>query len=357
MTNKLSFFSGFDILLIGEKMQNIFNYKYDELENFLLSINEKKYRTKQLYEWLYKHKIYEYSQMSNLSKELINKLENNLSNKFIKIKEVIREDEVNKYLFELEDNQYVEAVLMKHGYGNSLCISSQVGCANNCAFCESGKLPKVRNLESFEMVQQVLLIEEDLSIRVSSVVIMGIGEPFDNYDNVMKFIRIINSPHGLALGIRHITVSTCGIIPRILDFAREDLQVNLAISLHAPNDEIRNKIMPINKRYNVADLIKTIKEYSAITNRRIAIEYVILEGVNDSINLAKELAKLIKGMNVYVNLIPYNETSSEIYKRATKETQDKFFEALHQEGIDVTVRREFGSKINAACGQLRSERS
>jgi 23S rRNA (adenine2503-C2)-methyltransferase len=338
-------------------MQNIFNYKYDELEEFLVSIGEKKYRTKQLYEWLYRHKIYSYNEMSNLGKGLTEKLGAKLDNKFIKIVEVQKTNEVNKYLFQLLDDNYIEAVLMKHDYGNSLCVSSQVGCNISCAFCEAGRQKKVKDLEAHEMVQQILLVEEDLGERIDSVVIMGIGEPFDNYDNLMKFIRIINSPHGLAIGARHITISTCGIIPGIKRFSEEEIQVNLAVSLHAPNDEIRNQIMPISKVYKIEDLINTLKEYTKRTNRRIAIEYVILNSINDSEELAKELANLVKGMNVYVNLIPYNETSHSNFKKASKDKQDKFFEVLHKEGIDVTVRKEFGSKISAACGQLRSERS
>lgn len=224
-----------------------------------------------------------------------------------------------------------------------------------CAFCESGRLKKVRNLEAFEMVEQILLIEENIKKRISSVVIMGIGEPLDNYDNVMDFIRIINDAKGIAIGARHITLSTCGIVPKIKELMNEDLQINLAISLHAPNTQLRDKIMPINKAYKLPILIDTIKEYIEKTNRRVTIEYVMLSGVNDNETQAAELASLLKGLNVYVNLIPYNETNHLEFKRTSKDQIMKFYDSLKKRGINVTIRREFGSKIDAACGQLRSK--
>lgn len=224
-----------------------------------------------------------------------------------------------------------------------------------CAFCESGRLKKVRNLESFEMVQQILLVEEDIKTRISSVVIMGIGEPLDNYDNVMDFIKIINDAKGIAIGARHITLSTCGIVPRIKDLMNEDLQINLALSLHAPNTQLRDKIMPINKAYKLPILMDTIKEYIDKTNRRVTIEYVMLNEINDNETQANELAALLKGLNVYVNLIPYNETNHIEFKRASKDKIMKFYDTLKKRGINVTIRKEFGSKIDAACGQLRSK--
>lgn len=244
---------------------------------------------------------------------------------------------------------------MNHDYGLSVCVSSEVGCNMGCKFCESGRLKKVRNLEAYEMVEQILLIEAEMKKRISSVVVMGIGEPLDNYDNLIKFIKIINDAKGIAIGARHITVSTCGLVPKIKEFMELPLQVNLALSLHAPNDEIRNKIMPINKVYSISQVIDTIKEYILKTNRRVTIEYVMLNNVNDSVSNAYELAKLLKGMNVYVNLIPYNETSHLEFRKSRKEQINKFFDCLKREGINVTVRREFGSKIDAACGQLRSK--
>ena len=244
---------------------------------------------------------------------------------------------------------------MKHDYGNSVCVSSQVGCNMGCAFCESGRLKKVRNLHTYEMVEQILLIERDLKIRLSSVVVMGIGEPFDNYDNLIKFLTIINDAKGLAIGARHITVSTSGLVPKILEFADFPLQINLAISLHAPYNELRDKLMPVNKAYNIDLLIDAIKKYYAKTNRRITIEYVMLKGVNDSEEDANKLAKLLKGLNVYVNLIPYNETNHIEFKATNKDNVLKFGKILQNNNITVTIRKRFGKDIQAACGQLRSK--
>ena len=226
-----------------------------------------------------------------------------------------------------------------------------------CAFCESGRLKKVRNLETYEIVEQILLIEEDIKERISHVVVMGIGEPFDNYENIKNFIKIINDPKGIDIGARHITISTCGIIPKIKQFAIDFNQVNLAISLHAPNDKIRNKIMPISKVYKLNDLIECIKEYTNITKRRVTFEYVMLENINDSKENALELAKLINNMNCYVNLIPYNETENVEFKRTKKMKILQFYDILKKNNINVTIRKEFGSKVDAACGQLRANQS
>jgi 23S rRNA (adenine2503-C2)-methyltransferase len=244
---------------------------------------------------------------------------------------------------------------MMHDYGKSLCVSTQVGCNMGCTFCESGRRKKVRNLNVFEMVCQLLKIEEDLGIRISHVVLMGIGEPFDNYQNVIDFIDILNTGKGIDLGARHITVSTSGIVPKIKEFMELEKQVNLAVSLHAPNDELRSKIMPINQAYPLETLIPTLKEYIKKTNRRLTFEYILLRDVNDSKNCAKELANLIRGMNAYVNLIPYNETSHIEYKKSSDKNITNFYETLKKEGICVTIRREFGSEVEAACGQLRSK--
>ena len=336
-------------------MTNIYNYKLTDLENYFESIGEKKFKARQIYDWLYVKKINDFKLMTNIKKDLKDNLSKEFSNDFIKIKTVQKSDLTNKYLFELIDGNYIEAVLMRHDYGNSVCVSSQVGCNMGCKFCESGRLKKVRDLEAYEIVQQIILIEEDINARIDSVVIMGIGEPFDNYDNIMNFIRIINNPFGINIGARHITVSTCGLIPKIKQFMNEELQVNLAISLHASNDEIRNRIMPVNKAYSINDLMSTLKEYIAKTNRRVTIEYVMLNSVNDSEYNAQELANLLRGMNVYVNLIPYNETSHIEFKKSSKDTIMKFYDTLKQKGINVTIRREFGGKIDAACGQLRAK--
>ena len=334
---------------------NIYNYKLNDLEDYFISINEKKYKARQVYDWLYIKRVKDFFSMSNVSKELQNKLDNNLSIDFIKIKEVQTSKETNKYLFELFDGNLIEAVLMRHDYGNSICVSSQVGCNMGCKFCESGRLKKIRNLDVYEMVQQILLIESDIKERVDSVVIMGIGEPFDNYDNVMDFIKIINNPYGINIGARHITVSTSGIIPKIKKFMEENMQVNLAISLHAPNNNLRNVLMPVNKAYSIDELLSCLKEYIKKTNRRVTIEYVMLNSVNDSEACAIELSELLKNMNVYVNLIPYNETSHIEFKKSNKDTILKFYDVLKKHGINVTIRREFGGNIDAACGQLRAK--
>jgi len=225
----------------------------------------------------------------------------------------------------------------------------------SCAFCESGRLKKVRNLETYEMVLQLLNIEKICNIKITHVVLMGIGEPFDNYQNVMNFIDIINSGKGMDIGARHITVSTCGVVPKIKEFTNFGKQINLAISLHAPNNEIRNKLMPINKAYPLEVLIPTLKEYIKKTNRRLTFEYILLSGINDTEECALELVKLIKGMNAYVNLIPYNETSHIEFKRSSEENIMKFYDILKKNNISVTIRREFGGTVDAACGQLRSK--
>ena len=336
-------------------MNNIYNYKLDELEDYFLSIGEKKFKARQIYDWLYIKNVNDFYKMTNINKSLQEKLSNTFSLEFIKIIKKQENELTSKYLFLLLDGNYIEAVLMRHDYGISVCVSSQVGCNMGCKFCESGRLKKVRDLEAYEIVEQIILIQNDIKERIDSVVIMGIGEPFDNYDNIMKFIRIINNPFGINIGARHITVSTSGLVPKIKKFMNEDLQVNLAISLHAPSDEIRNKIMPVNKAYSISELIDTLKEYIKKTNRRVTIEYVMLNSVNDSYEDAINLANLLRGMNVYVNLIPYNETSHIEFKKSSKDVIMKFYDTLKKNGINVTIRREFGSDIDAACGQLRAK--
>ncbi|MEI3529810.1 MAG: 23S rRNA (adenine(2503)-C(2))-methyltransferase RlmN [Bacilli bacterium] len=333
---------------------NIYGYSLEQLENYFLSIDQKKFKAIQVFDWLYKKRVTSFAEMSNIKKEVIEKLQNDFSTKSLKIIKKLEDVDVVKYLFELADQMTVEAVLMRHDYGNSLCVSSQVGCNMGCSFCESGRLKKRRNLETYEMVLQILQVEADLNIRISHVVLMGIGEPFDNYDNIINFINIINSGKGIDIGARHITVSTCGLVPKIRDFIVDGKQVNLAISLHAPNNTIRNQLMAINKVYPIEEIIKVIKEYIAKTNRRVTFEYILLRGINDTEACALELAQLLKGINCYVNLIPYNETSHIEYKKSQQEQILKFFDILKKNKINVTIRREFGSKVMAACGQLRS---
>lgn len=335
-------------------MDSIFDYKLLDLQEYFVSIGEKPFKAKQVFEWIYKKRIYDFYQMTNIGKELQEKLANTFTNDLLKLRKKQTSDSTNKYLFELSDGNLIEAVLMKHDYGLSVCVSSQVGCNMGCSFCESGRLKKVRDLKAGEIVRQILMIESDINSRISSVVVMGIGEPFDNYDNIMNFIRIINDPLGIAIGARHITVSTSGLVPMIKKYANENIQTNLALSLHAPNNELRSKLMKVNKAYNINEVISAISEYIDITNRRVTIEYLLLKDVNDSIECANELSDLLRGLNVYVNLIPYNETSHIEYKRSSNEQVMKFYDTLKKRGINVTVRREFGSNIDAACGQLRA---
>ena len=336
-------------------MKNIFSIPFNDLEVYFLSIGDKKFRATQLYDFLYKKRIYDLNVMNNIPNVTKDKLKEDFNFSFIKILKKQEDTDVKKYLFELKDGNRIESVLMFHDYGTSLCVSSQVGCNMSCAFCESGRLKKVRNLETYEIVEQLLLIEKDANVKISHVVVMGIGEPFDNYDNVMNFIRIITSNKGLDMGSRHITVSTCGVVPGIIKFMNDFNQVNLAISLHTPNDEIRNKIMPISKAYKLDELMDTIKLYIKKTNRRVTFEYIMLDGVNDSSDNAKELANLLKGLNCYVNLIPYNETENIAFKRSKKVQILAFYDILKKSNIAVTIRREFGGKVDAACGQLRAK--
>lgn len=335
-------------------MKSIFDLKLDDLTLYLESHGYSKFVSKQIYNWIYKKRVFDFDKMSNLKFDLRELLKKDFDINMLTLKRKQTSDLTNKYLFELADGNLIESVLMRHDYGISVCVSSQIGCNMGCSFCESGRLKKVRDLLPGEIVRQILMIEEDIGMRISSVVVMGIGEPFDNYDNIMDFIRIINSPFGIAIGARHITVSTSGLVPKIMKYANEDLQTNLAISLHAPNDELRNKIMKVNKAYNISELINAIKYYIEKTNRRVTIEYVMLNMVNDSEDNAMELANLLRGMNVYVNLIPYNETSHIEYKKSSNDRVMKFYDTLKRCGINVTVRREFGGNIDAACGQLRA---
>jgi len=335
-------------------MKNIYGVTFEELEKYFLDKNDKKFKAVQVFDWVYKKRINSFDEMRNVSKDTIRDMRENFYFEKLEIIKKQEDIDVAKYLFRLKDNEKVEAVVMYHDYGTSICISTQVGCNMGCKFCESGRLKKVRNLEVYEMVAQILMVEEDINKRLSHIVLMGIGEPFDNYDNVIKFIDIVNSGKGIDIGSRHITVSTCGIVPKIKEFAHYDKQVNLAISLHAPNNKIRDSIMNINKAYKIEDIIEVIKYYISKTNRRVTFEYIMLKGVNDSLECAEELCKLLRGLNCYVNLIPYNETSHIEYKKSGKDNILKFYDILKKNNIGVTIRREFGSKVNAACGQLRS---
>ena len=335
-------------------MINIYGITRKKLEKKLIDMGEKRFKATQIFEWVYEKRVTSFLSMTNLKKELIENLSNDFDFSMIKIIKKQEDKGVKKYLFELSDKTLIEGVLMEHNYGLSVCISSQVGCSLGCLFCESGRTPKIRNLEAHEMTQQIILIQNDIKKRISNVVIMGIGEPLDNYENVMDFIKIINDDKGLKIGARHITLSTCGLVREIEKLSKENLQINLAVSLHAANNILRDMLMPINKVYNIDKLMEAIKAYIESTNRRITIEYVMLELVNDNESDAEELSVLLKGLNVYVNLIPYNETKVSGFKKSKKERVLKFYDILKKNKINVTIRREYGSNIDAACGQLRT---
>lgn len=335
---------------------NIYDLTLEKLENYFIDSGDKKYRASQVFYWLYEKRVTSFEEMTNLSKETIQKLKKDFSIERPIIVKEEHDKDVSKFLFKLSDNEHIESVLMYHDYGLSLCISSQVGCNMACAFCESGRRRKVRNLKPSEMLLQIIEIEKIINKRISHVVIMGIGEPFDNYDNLVTFLDNANNHKGLCIGSRHITVSTCGIVPKIYEFSNLPYQVNLAISLHAANDELRSKLMPVNKVYPLKELMMAIKDYLKKTGRRVTFEYILLKDINDTKEDVKSLAKLVKGMNAYINLIPFNENSNSKFKRPKNDEIMKFYDIIKKEGINVTVRKEFGSKISAACGQLRSKK-
>ena len=339
-------------------MESIYSKTLSQLEEEMLALNQKKFRATQIYTWIYQKKVLDFNLMSDISLKFIPILNEKYSLELPKIVvKQIASDGTIKLLLELSDGAKVETVLMRYDYGLSLCVSSQVGCNMGCAFCASGLLKKQRNLTAGEIVSQILVMESLLeNERISHVVVMGTGEPFDNYENVMDFIKIINEPKGLAIGARHITISTCGIAPKIVEYAKSGLQINLAISLHAPNNELRNKLMPINRAYPLEVLFSALDEYLKISGRRITFEYILLKGVNDSEEHAKELAKLIKNTFSYVNLIPYNSVSENGFKRTSKEEIASFQDKLKKLGVNVTRRKEFGMDIDAACGQLRAKK-
>jgi len=342
-----------------EHKPSIYSLEPDELKEWLVENGEKAFRSDQILQWLYKQRVTSFDEMSNLSKGLRDKLQNQFT--ITTLNTLIQQtssDGTMKFLFELHDGYSIETVLMKHEYGNSVCVTTQVGCRIGCTFCASTLGGLKRNLEAGEIVAQVVKVQQALdekNERVSSVVIMGIGEPFDNYDEMMSFLRIINHEKGLHIGARHITVSTSGIIPKIYQFADENLQINFALSLHAPNNELRGKLMPINRAYKLPQLMEAIKYYTEKTGRRITFEYGLFGGENDQVEHAIELADLIKGLKCHVNLIPVNYVPERNYVRTPKEQIQLFEKTLKNRGVNVTVRREQGHDIDAACGQLRAK--
>jgi len=334
----------------------IYDLTFDDLEQFLVEKGYPKYRADQVWHWVYKQKVDSFNEMTNLPPDLITLLSESFDfNSMELVIKNVSADGTMKMLYDLHDQNLIETVLMKHNYGMSVCVTTQVGCNMGCRFCASGILKKHRDLSAGEIVAQIIKTEKDSGVRISSVVVMGTGEPFDNYKNLVKFLQIINHPKGLAIGARHITVSTSGLVPKIKEYAHLGIQVNLAISLHAPNDNIRSELMPINKRFSVTQVIDAIKYYINVTNRRVTIEYIMIQEVNDSEEFAQELANLLKGMNVYVNLIPYNKVKEAPFERSTLERRERFYEVLKANKITAALRREQGHDINAACGQLRSQ--
>lgn len=335
-------------------MKNIKDYNLDELITEMENLGEKKFRAEQIFKWLYVDKVKEFDEMTNLSLELREKLKQNYTMCNFKIlKKQESADGTKKYLFDVLDGNAIESVLMQYKYGKTICVSSQIGCKMGCKFCASTGIKFVRSLTAGEIVEQVLAVEQDIGDKISNIVFMGIGEPFDNYDNVMKAIKILNNQKGLNIGARHISVSTSGLVPMIYKFADEDYQCTLSISLHATNDEKRSKMMPINNRYNIKELMEACKYYINKTNKRISFEYALTKDNNDNLEDAKELVKLLKGMLCHVNLIPINKIENGEFTKSSNDNIIKFRDYLNDNGIVATIRRELGSDIDAACGQLR----
>ncbi len=344
--------------------KSIYGLTIDQLTDWLVEHGQKKFRAQQVWDWLYTKRVDSFSEMKNVNKDCLELLDEHFSIQVLKqaVKQESQDGTI-KFLFELEDGNLIETVLMSFHYGLSVCVTTQVGCNIGCSFCASGLLKKNRDLNSGEIVGQIMQVQKFLDgrgkdERVSHIVVMGIGEPFDNYTNLMNFLRVVNDPQGLAIGARHITVSTSGLAHKIYDFADENLQVNLALSLHAPNDELRTQIMKINKAFPIAKLMEALDYYLDKSNRRVTIEYILLKDVNDHEKEALELAKLLEKRRhlAYVNLIPYNPVDEHgQYQRSEPESIRIFFDTLKKKGIHCGVRMEQGTDIDAACGQLRSK--
>lgn len=335
-------------------MKNIKDYDLNELKEEFIQMGEKSFRAEQVFKWLYENKVTSFEEMTNLSLELREKLKQNYEMHNFKIlKKQESSDGTKKYLFDVLDGNAIETVLMSYHHGYSICVSSQIGCKMGCKFCASTGIKFIRNLTSGEIVEQILAVERDNGIRISNVVFMGIGEPLDNYDNVVNAIRIINNQKGINIGARHISISTSGIVPKIYQLAEENIQCTLSISLHATTDEKRSSMMPVNNAYNIQELIQASKDYIEKTNRRISFEYALAKDNNDNLEDAKRLIKLLKNMICHVNLIPINKIENGKYTKSSNENIIKFRDYLNEHGIVATIRRELGSDIDAACGQLR----
>ncbi|MGI6777031.1 MAG: 23S rRNA (adenine(2503)-C(2))-methyltransferase RlmN [Acetivibrionales bacterium] len=334
---------------------NLLDMDIEQLQNMLVNdMGQPKFRVKQVFKWLNRG-IREIDEMTDISKPLREQLKrvSYIGNLRIIKKLTSGIDNTTKYLLKLNDGNVIESVIMEYKHGLSICISSQVGCKMGCAFCASTGIGFVRNLTAGELLGQVLSIQNDIGQKINNIVIMGIGEPFDNYDNIIRFLRIIHMPEGLNIGFRRITISTSGLVPQIIKFSKEGMPVNLSVSLHASNDDLRRKIMPVNKKYSIDKLIEACKIYTGVTKRRITFEYIMISLLNDSRECAIELAERLKGMLCHVNLIPMNDVEGLDYSRSSKRAVEDFKRILEQNGIETTIRRELGNDINAACGQLR----
>lgn len=338
---------------------DIKSLSFDELVALVNALDLPKYRAGQLFSWLHKFGVTDFSQMANIPKSIRSVLAERyyISGCSIEEKYVSRIDSTVKYLFRLHDGEYIESVIMKYKYGYTICVSSQVGCKMGCRFCASTLAGFKRNLTAGEIESQIHAAQTDLNIRISHIVLMGIGEPLDNFDNVIRFIENVNNDNGLNISARNITLSTCGIVPKIKALVQLNLQITLTISLHAPNDEIRSRTMPVNEKYGVHELIAVCREYALRTSRRVSFEYTLIKDVNDSRECAEELSELIKGMLCHVNLIPVNNVDERNNIRSTDESVNNFLQILQKNGINATIRRTLGSDINASCGQLRRKKS
>ena len=340
-------------------MQTIYDLTFKQTQEMLEAHGQKAYRAKQIFSWLYRKRVSSFDEMSDLPKSFIEQLKQEYSIEPLKeIQRQVSHDGTIKFLAELQDGSSVELVLMHFQYGDSLCVTSQVGCNMGCSFCASGLLKKQRDLTTGEIVGEVMFVQKQLDKegrRVDNIVVMGTGEPFDNYTNVMNFCSIVNSDLGLAIGSRHITISTCGIVPKIREFAQGHYQYNLAISLHAPTNELRRKLMPIAKAYPLDELMQALREYSEDNHRRLTFEYILLHGVNDSDEMAITLANLVRGMNAYINLIPYNQVDENGYIGVDDKKALHFYDILMKHGVKATLRQKHGDDIDAACGQLRAK--
>lgn len=337
-------------------MINLKDLTYEELENLIKSEGEPAFRTKQVYSWLYKG-VTSVEEMTNVPRSLAAKLEGKTMVSVPKIRaKYLSKDGTVKYVWELSDGELIESVVMEYKHGRSICISTQVGCNMGCKFCASTIGGKKRDLTAGEIIDQIIFAQKDLDIRISNVVMMGIGEPLDNYDNVIKFLKNVGHPEGLGIGYRHISLSTCGLADKIIKLAEEKMPVTLSLSLHAPTDELRESIMPVNRKFKIKQVMDACREYVNKTGRRVSFEYTLIHGVNDSVTQANKLADLVRGMQCHINLIPVNEARENMV-RSRKADVQKFMDTLLARGVNTTVRRQLGNDIKASCGQLRAKES